>query len=57
MEGVGKVDNESDTSEDVQSGEVWWAKGVTLSLWLRADVMARLRSDRGLTAFACDEIF
>lgn len=32
------MENERDRRKDWESGEVRWAKGVTLSLWLRADV-------------------
>ena len=52
MEGAGKVEMESGAGKDGKVEKEWWAKGVTLSVWLRADVMARLRLDQGLTAFA-----
>lgn len=33
-------------------GEEWWAKGVSLDVWLRSDVMGRLVEDEGLRASA-----
>jgi hypothetical protein len=33
-------------------GKEWWAKGVSLDVLVRSDVMERLVGDKGLRAFA-----
>lgn len=40
----------SGAGKDEERGREWWAKGVTHSIWLRADIMGRLGRDLGLTA-------
>jgi len=52
MEGAGKMEIESGAGKDGEREREWWANGVTLSIWLRADVMERLRGDQALIAFA-----
>jgi len=52
MEGAGEVEVKHSRDREEIGRNEWWGKGVTLSIWLRADVMERLIADRGLRAFA-----
>ena len=58
--GVGRDENDDDDGDLDNEGKdggrerkkEWWRKGVKLNVYLRSDVMGRLKEDEGLRMFA-----
>lgn len=51
-EGIGEVQPENGDKTGEKWSREWWRNGVTLSIWLREDIMERLIRDEHLRAFA-----
>ena len=53
MEGTGELEHkEQGLAAASSANEGWWTKGVTTSIFLRNDVMAKLVADKALRKFA-----